>query len=84
MYFVATLYLLKVIYMLKYLLLFIAILSLTACGQVNSNKQNTKLAQTVPLLTKDQKMDIVFPRQRQALLVGCYIDGPHKTYQPDK
>lgn len=46
--------------MLKYLLIFIAILCLTACGQANSNEQNTKLAQTEPLLTKEQKMDTVF------------------------
>jgi hypothetical protein len=51
---------LKIIYMLKYLLILIAILNLTSCGQTNSNNQSSKMVQTMPLLIKDQKMDTVF------------------------
>jgi hypothetical protein len=46
--------------MLKYFLLIVTALSLTACGQTNSNNQGNKSADTIPSLTKDQRMDTVF------------------------
>jgi len=46
--------------MLKYFLLIVTVLSLTACGQTNSNNQSSKSADTMPSLTKDKQMDTVF------------------------
>jgi hypothetical protein len=46
--------------MLKYFFIIVTALSLTACGQTNSNNQSNKSADTIPSLTKDQKMDTVF------------------------
>jgi len=46
--------------MLKYFLILVPAISLTACGQTNSNDQNSKLANTMTSLAKDQKMDTVF------------------------
>jgi Protein of unknown function (DUF4240) len=46
--------------MLKYLLIIVAALSLTACGQTSSNNRSSKPADTMASLTKDQKMDTVF------------------------
>jgi hypothetical protein len=46
--------------MLKYFLILVTALSLTACGQTNSNNSSNKSADTIPSLTKDQKMDTVF------------------------
>ena len=43
--------------MFKYLLLIITILSLVACRQTNSNKQNNSSANTQAILTRSQKMD---------------------------
>jgi hypothetical protein len=45
--------------MLKYFLIIVTFFSLTACGQTNSNNQSNKSADTMPSLTKDQKMDTV-------------------------
>jgi hypothetical protein len=46
--------------MLKYFLIIVTALSLTACGQTNSNNQGNKSTDTIPSLTKDQRMDTVF------------------------
>ena len=46
--------------MRTYFILFITVLSLTACGQTKSNNQSNKSADTMPSLTIDQKMDTVF------------------------
>ena len=46
--------------MIRYLLVFIAILSLTSCGQTNSNNQSNKSTSEISSLTEEQKMDIVF------------------------
>jgi Protein of unknown function (DUF4240) len=41
-------------------LFFITVLSLTACGQTNSNTKTNKTTDAIPTLTKEQKMDTVF------------------------
>lgn len=46
--------------MLKYFLIIFTVLSLIACGQTTSNNQSNKSADTMPSLTKDQRMDTVF------------------------
>lgn len=46
--------------MFKYFLIIVTSLSFTACGQTNSNNQSNKSTDTIPSLTKDQKMDTVF------------------------
>jgi hypothetical protein len=45
--------------MLKYFLIIVTALSLTACGQTNSNNSSNKSADTMPSITKDQKMDTI-------------------------
>jgi len=46
--------------MLKYFLIIVTALWLTACGQTNSNNQSNKSADTMSPLTKDQKMDTTY------------------------
>lgn len=46
--------------MLRYFLIIALSLSLTACGQTDSVNQDNKSAGTMPLLTKDQKLDTIF------------------------
>lgn len=46
--------------MLKYFLIIVTFLSLTACGQTSSNNQSGNTADTMPLLGKDKQMDTVF------------------------
>jgi hypothetical protein len=46
--------------MVKYFLITVTALSLTACGQTNTNNQSNESTDRIPLLIKDQKMDTVF------------------------
>jgi hypothetical protein len=46
--------------MIRYFLIAVTVLSMTACGQANSNNQNSRQADTIPSLTKDKQMDTVF------------------------
>jgi hypothetical protein len=46
--------------MVKYFLITVTALSLTACGQTNTNNQSNDSTDRIPLLIKDQKMDTVF------------------------
>jgi hypothetical protein len=46
--------------MVKYFLITVTALSLTACGQTNTNNQSNETTDRIPLLIKDQKMDRVF------------------------
>lgn len=46
--------------MLKYLLIIVTVLSLTACGQTNSNNPSNNITDAMPSLTKDKQMDTAF------------------------
>jgi hypothetical protein len=46
--------------MLKFFLIIVIALSLTACGQTSSNNQSNDMADTMPSLTKDKQMDTAF------------------------
>lgn len=46
--------------MFKYYLIIVTALSLTACGQTNSNNQSNNKTDTAPFLTKDKQMDTAF------------------------